>query len=517
MLAVMVFVAGACSSDNNSNEGGSDTTASDTPTGTFTYGESLAFSSFDPPKGSGATGITFQRPIFDTLIDASSPDGTLKGALAESWEVSADGETITLTLREGVTFTDGTAFNAGVAKANIERLVTTPGNTQRTYEDVATVDKVPVVEAPDDTTLIFTMATTSPTFLSGLGGRGGMMVSPNSFDDVDANPIGTGPYVYDAGQSVPGDKRVYTLNDDFWDPAQQGVETLIIREMSDPNARQNAIVTGEIDATTIESSGADQVEGSGSTLLPRASAMWTMLILDREGKSVPALGEVKVRQALSYAVDHDGFVQSVLFGFGESSSQLYSEGQLGHDPELDDTYTLDVAKAKELLAEAGYPNGFTFKAASIQPLAQGITAFQGFFATIGVTMEITNVEPGDYSAVSQGTDYHVFIAPFPQADPVTQSGNWFGKNPASGEYAPQNGFENEDADMVAIQTEAKKVVDPTERGPISIEFAETVQSEAYAVVAAHSQTLAAYTSDVEGLEWGRFDPSPNLRGVRVSS
>ncbi len=520
--AVLALVAGACGGDDDSDDTSdtSDTTeVAGDPTGTFTYGSSMALSSFDPAKGSGATGVVFQRPMFDTLVDNSSPDGTLEGALAESWEVSSDGLTVTLSLREGVTFTDGTPFTADVVRENIVRLVTTPGNTQRAYQDVALEPDgtTPKVEAVDDTTVEFTLAVTSPTFVNGLGGRGGMMVSPGSFADVDANPVGTGPYVYDAARSVRGDRYVYTLNEDFWDPSQQGVEELVIRELTDPSARQNALLTGEIDATTVEGSGAAQVESGGFTILPRASAMWTMLIMDREGDVVPALGDVRVRQALAYAADREGFVNSVLFGYGEASSQLYSEGQLGHDPELDDRYELDLVKAKELLAEAGYPDGFTFKAASIAPLAQGITAFQGFFEEIGVTMEITNVDPSQYSAVSEGTEYQVFIAPFPQSDPIVQSGNWFGKSPTTGQYAPQNGYKNEDVDMVEIQTRAKEVVDTSKRGPVSVEFAETVLEEAYAVVAAHSQTLAAYGDNVTDFEWGQFDPDPNLRGVRVES
>jgi peptide/nickel transport system substrate-binding protein len=335
----------ACSGGGGSSEGPK----------TLRYGAAESVASFAPWEARWAGDVAFLQPVYDTLLRAA-PDGTLEAGLATDWAWDDSLTQLTLTLRDGVTFSDGEAFTAEVAVGNLTRF------RDGTSDNASFLTSMASAEAVDDKTVLITLSQPDPAFLTYLSQNAGLQGSPAMWDSADAktDPIGSGPYELDTDKTVVGSTYVFDKRDGYWDPSSVYYDEIVVNVYGDATALVNALKGGQVDVSASNTpTQIPDAEAAGYTA-NLVELNWAGFILaDRDGTINPAIGDVRVRQAINYALDRSSLVQALAAGYGTPTTQVFSVNSDAYDPDLDNRYPYDPEKAKQLLAEAGYPDGFT--------------------------------------------------------------------------------------------------------------------------------------------------------------
>ena len=331
----------------------------------------------------------YLQAVYDSLLKVG-PDGSeLVPSLATKWSYNDDNTVLTMTLRDDVKFSDGTPLTADVAAQNLLRY---KGGTGSQAGLISGISKV---EATDATTLVITLAQPDPALLPLLAQAPGLVASPKTFDAADAKtkPVGSGPYTLDTAKTVVGDSYVFTKNPDYWDSSAAHYETVTVKVFTDATAMLNAMRGKQINGGILSDSAiVDQVKTAGYSTVDAYAGVSGLLLFDRGGKINPALGEVKVRQAINHAIDGDAMLKALAKGYGKSTGQMFNPVGAAFDENLDSTYSYDPAKAKQLLAEAGYANGFTLTlptSAGQGPEVYALLKQQ--LGDIGITLELVDV------------------------------------------------------------------------------------------------------------------------------
>ena len=332
--------------------------------------------------------------VYDTLI-LREPDGELSPMLATEWNYNDDRTVLTVDLRTDVSFSDGEPFDAEAVVANLEHFKAGNGRqaVQLTQFESAT--------AVDEDTVEINLAQPDPAMEYYLSQAAGLMASPAAIEagTLETDPIGTGPYLYDKANSVRDSQSLFTAKEDYWNPDLQKLDEVELRILVDISARVNAIISGQVDWTTLEAKSADQAEDAGLEIIPDYQVDWTgMTFLDRDGVINPALADERVRQAINYAVDRDTLLEQLQLGRGTATSQVFGPDSGAFVDDLEEYYTYDPEKAKELMEEAGYEDGFELKLPVIPAFATQITALAQQLGEIGITVTQETVPPANYVA-----------------------------------------------------------------------------------------------------------------------
>lgn len=355
---------------------------------TLALAATLDNNSFDRAQLMIGNQLQFWSPVFDTLL-VREANGELAPNLATEWSYNADASVLNLKLREGVSFTDGTPFNADAVKANIEYLKNGAGQNSFMAAPISQVEII------SDYEVNLHLGEPDPSLLQNLAVVGGAMASPATLGvEGSANhPIGSGPYIFDAENSSIGRQYVYNRNADYWNAEAFPFERVTITPISDGVARLNALKSGQIDAGMSDARAVADAQANGLTV-NRIDVDWFGLIIaDREGKITPALADLRVRKALNMAFDAKSILEYVELGYGRLSDQIFPATSQAYVEELDEVYPFDPEAAKALLAEAGYPDGFVL----FMPETNGFTAFhpiiEKFLNDIGITVKWEKVAP----------------------------------------------------------------------------------------------------------------------------
>jgi peptide/nickel transport system substrate-binding protein len=390
-LAVAAFVLAGCSS------GGSGTSPSGSAAGpkSLVLGQFLAQSTFDTRKAEWGNRALYYQAVYDTLLKGTS-EGTIEPYLASAFTYNDDNTVLTLTIRDGVKFSDGTALDATVVKQNLDRFKA-GGGAYAT--DLANVKNV---EAPSPTTVVLTLSAPDPALTAYLSREAGLIAAPAMFDakDADTKPIGSGPYVLDSAASVTGTNYVFTKNPTYWNPDVQHYDKITMNVLADPTAIVNAIKAGEVDAAVLtDNNNLDQVKASGFTLATAELNFMGLLLLDRKGTMNPALADVRVRQAINHAVDRPGLLKALQKGNGSVTAQVFPTSSAAYDETLNERYPYDPAKAKALLAEAGHADGIDITMASTAVLGGAMFPLVGQqLADVGIRVKWVDTPVENYIA-----------------------------------------------------------------------------------------------------------------------
>lgn len=317
--------------------------------------------SYDPAQAIEGHFAPVYQAAYDTLIKRD-PDGSLTPMLATSWEPSEGNKTYTLKLREGVKFTDGTVFDSAAVKVNLEHFAKANGPLASTARVVQTV------ETPDATTAVLRLSEPDPGLLYSLAEAAGYMASPKAVgtEAIKTKPVGSGPYTLDAANTVAGSKITYVRNADYWGD-KLPYDKIEFQVLTDETARLNALKSGQVDAAVLNRA-ATAVEAEGAGLLHKPYEVnWEgIFFFDRDGTKLPELKDVRVREALTLAIDRQALLDAVALGKGKLTSQTFRPGTAGYDEALDGKYTYDPDRARELLKEAGAENlTFTLPISSV--------------------------------------------------------------------------------------------------------------------------------------------------------
>ena len=385
VATIALALTGCTASDGNN--GDSDSKA--------VFGQIIAQSTFDVTQAEWGNRALYYQAVYDTLLEGKA-DGSIEPYLASKFEYNEDNTVLTLTIRDDVTFSDGTELTADVVAQNLQRFKDGGGAYAGDLANVATI------EAGDGETVVITLSAPDPALTSYLSREAGLIAAPAMFDaeDADTNPIGSGPYLLDLDATVTGTSYVYTKNPDYWNPDVQHYDTITMNVLSDPTAAVNAVKAGEVNTLVLaDNNNLDQVESAGFTIESSELNFQGLLLFDRGGEQSEALGNVKVRQAINYALDRDGLLQALQLGNGTVTTQVFKEASEAYDPELDSFYTYDPEKAKALLAEAGYADGIELSMPSTVVLgAAQFPLIQQQLADVGITVNFTDTPPENYIA-----------------------------------------------------------------------------------------------------------------------
>jgi peptide/nickel transport system substrate-binding protein len=445
-VAAAVALAGCTSQADTSEDSGNSAS-------TLTIGARVDNNSFDPADLEIGNRVQYWQPVYDTLLRLDE-NAEPQPNLATEWAYNEDGTVLTLQLRDDVTFTDGEPFDAEAVKANIEHIKAGTGQNQFM---VASIEEV-VVNSPTEVEL--RLSEPVPSLLSYLGWVGGVMASPAALESgtIAQEPVGSGPYVYDAEGSTAATEYRYTRNEDYWNAEDYPYDAYVVRPIPDITPTLNALKTGQLDAALLAPAVAEEAE-SADVAISTLSVAWAGLIIaDREGKVVPELADARVRQAINYALDRQSMVDFILSGYGEPTSQVFNTASEAYDESLDDTYTYDVERAKQLMKEAGVEEFTVTLPQWDGPWDDLFPVLADQLSEIGITVEYEQVPPDQaISAVLSG-DYPVAFFPLASASAWQDLQTWVTPK------APWNMLGASDDDLDALIKEAQTATDSERAG-----------------------------------------------------
>ncbi|MDT3683036.1 MAG: ABC transporter substrate-binding protein [Truepera sp.] len=488
---------------------------------TLIYGASGYPSSLDGVDTTDGNSLVVSSQISERLIDFAPGSTDLVPALALSWGSNADATVWEFVLRQGVKFHDGTPFNAEAVKFNIDRLndADSPygnraeGKTYVMWDDTfgGTVQSgdnlVASVEAVDEYTVRMTLTKPAP-FLPALwaavyfqfGSPDAIKAAGVNYGGPQAGTVGTGPFKF--VEWIEGERVVLERNDDYWGgPA--GVQGVVFRGIQEPTARLAELQAGTIDVAVLLTSDDYAVVKNDPNLVVQVPESELNIGYVAIHLGHPPLDNVLVRRAIMYAVDRDAIVEAFYEGLGVTANDLLPPTLFGHGEPW--PYEYNPERAKELLAEAGFPNGFDTEFwympvsrpyfPAPQPIAEAIASY---LADVGINAVLKTedwaIYGGDYRAgkfamymIGWNADY---------ADPDNFLLTFFG--PAA---VGRSGWDN--AEVHDMLLEARQIADPAERAALYAKVNDMIADQAVAMPVAHNRSLNATRANIHG-----WVPSP---------
>jgi peptide/nickel transport system substrate-binding protein len=562
LLSILALVLAACGTQGSSasaeeseaatsgsaapSEGGPD---EPTAGGTLVFAGARLSSSLDPALTSDGESFRVLQQIYEPLVDlAPGSTNELEGVLAESWTGEPGDTEYVFTLREGVTFHDGTPLNAEAVKINFDRMQNFDETDQASaYYYGALMDGfgpdnlIQSVEATGDLEVTITLREPSPTFLFGITLTPFSIISPAILEstgadssetstlDTDIVQAGTGPFVME--DYIPDDSAVLVRNEDYWGDTAF-LDRLIIRPIEDPAARLQALQGGSIQGyDLVNPSDYEAVESDGFSLVERLSfnALYLGLnpvarenaaaadsgVAEVYGDEESPLKELAVRQAIAAAIDKQALIDAFYGGRGSVADDFLPPSSGWYDAVLEgvtpDVYDQDAAR--QLLADAGFtadnpatihfwfPTGVT---RPYMPDPAGLhEAVTQMLTDVGFVVESHSDiwdDPGYLFDAQNGYyDLHFLGWTGDYDDPANWYGVHFGYQ--QGEPAAQFGCDVDGLEDALATANAE--LDETARGEAWAEVAGLIQDNVCFVTLVHGDTALAFTPEVQG-----YEPNP---------
>ncbi|BEP28048.1 ABC transporter substrate-binding protein [Helicovermis profundi] len=380
--------------------------------------------SLDPSNATDGESFYVARNVLDTLVDYAEDSTAIIPALATSWETKNEEGTIwEFHLRKGVKFHDGTDFNADAVVFNFDRWMNEDNEYRFDGENFeywgymfgGYPGIVKSVTAVDENTVDVELNTPNAPFISNLAMPSFAISSPTAIKkykgDIFKNPVGTGPFKF--VEWLKDDKIVLEKNENYWGEGPK-LDKLIFRSIPDNSARLLELQAGTIDMMTGVSPDDAQIikDDPNLQLYLRPSMNVGYLAMNMMKKP---FDDVRVRQALNYAVDKDSIIKAFYGGLAEPAKNPIPPSLWGYNDDIT-AYEYNPEKAKALLAEAGYPDGFKTTlwampvARPYMPQPKEIaTALQQQFAAIGVDAEIVTMDWATYLAKGENGEHDTYL------------------------------------------------------------------------------------------------------------
>ncbi len=366
--------------------------------GSPTKGGSLIVCQPAEPPGLDPTGNTaaaIDRVVFSNLYEGLikvDSDGHFVPGLATRWTVSSDGKTYTFNLRQGVKFHNGEAFNAEVAKWNLERAMN-KGTTNPHPEYFRGITKI---GTPDTDTLVLTLKDVDALFIAHMAEGDAVMLPMNGYKDAKSHPVGTGPFRF--VKWVRGDRVEMVRFDGYWNPALPYLDKVTFKFIGDASAQIAALKAGDLDVIGYIAAPESAMEMAKDKRFKVFAGTTTgEVIMSTNNKAKPFDNKL-VRQAMAYAIDRQTVIDLVMFGYGTPIGSHWSPST-PYYVDLTGRFPYNPAKAKALLAKAGYPNGFeaTIKLPAIYSYSKRAgEVIADMLSKVGIKLKIEIVEWGQW-------------------------------------------------------------------------------------------------------------------------
>jgi peptide/nickel transport system substrate-binding protein len=475
----------------------------------------------DPAQVTDVNSSRVGRRIVETLVTFPEESTQLLPGLAESWTISRDALQYTFKLRPGITFHDGTPLNAQAVKFSIERQIKPehPAYALGKYPFANYFfGNVKAVEVLSDERVAFLLREPRASFLAVLTAGAASIVSPTAVmkwgPDYPLHPVGTGPFKFTAWDR--GQRVVLERNAGYWKfPVK--VDRVVYRPIVEDQARLTELLTGTLDLIVgVPADYVAQLEQGGKVgVLKQVGAHVWYLGINNQKKP---FDDKRVRQALNYAVSKDAIVRDVLKGTGSPSTGPVLPGTWGADPALK-PYPYDPARAKKLLTEAGYPNGFSTtmwvpeSGSGMQAPVAMATVMQSNLKAVGVNVTLETMEWGTYLARLRSKEQELFalswMAGTEDPDmvmyPLLHSSQWTPNGPNRALY------KNPKYD--ALLEQARHTTDQMQRATLYREAQRILVDDAPWVFVDHEIQIAALSKRVQGF---KLHPSFDLRVETIS-
>ncbi|PLT35191.1 ABC transporter substrate-binding protein [Bacillus sp. V5-8f] len=348
LLSSILMIAGCSNSSTNTTGNTSEKQSSSGPKkgGSLVVAYDSDISNYDPILGNSGNDHPLLYPVYDTLVNYNDKLEPQPG-LAESWE-APDNKTLILHLKKGVTFHDGSPFNADAVKFNLDRV----RSADSKVSDLISVETVEVV---DQETVKLHLKQPDSSIVLALSDRSGMMVSPTAVKkygaDYAQNPVGTGPYKM--VKWIRNGEIQFEANQDYWQEGLPYLDKITAKIMPDENTRMNALKSGQVQFYWNVSPDNSQVLKNDKTIKMDTKMKVAFYNIYLNTK-MPPFDKKEVRQALQLAIDREALVKALTFGAGEPAYQTFPKEYWAASPDMKIPY--DPAKSKELLKTAGVEN-----------------------------------------------------------------------------------------------------------------------------------------------------------------
>lgn len=471
---------------------------------TFRIAIGVDADSLDPVQGTTTTVDNIVDYMAETLIGIDEAGG-LVPLLATDWSVSSDGLQFELTLREGVVFHDGTPLTADVVKWNLERLRDPAVNVPR--RGVYTV--IEDVEVVDDLHLRLHLANPYPALDGALTQTTAAILSPasveaegNSYENV-TRPVGTGPYTFNSRSF--GERIEVTRFDDYWGEIPY-YERVIFNVVPEATTRESLLLSGQVDMILLPpTSDIPALNANPSVEVVMGPSNRTIFIVINTTK--PGLDDVRVRQALNYAVDKEAIIQGILFGAavpmdGPMADSLFGYHRTG-------MYEYDPERARELLAEAGIEPG-ELELDFMSPTGRYVQDFPAsqaianYLADVGVRANVRTMDWPTYIATmtqpreTNETNLHL-LGWAPAFLDASQQMQQFhpSQHPPAG--LATSFYTNPEA--VRLMDEAASTIDPEVRAQLYAEVSEVIWHDAPWIFLWVQSFPMVHSADVTNI-WG---------------
>jgi ABC-type transport system substrate-binding protein len=379
---VAISALAACGSSTSSSATGSGSAAAAGVSGTINWEWALP-TSWDPVTSSAGWDMHALGLVYASITTLNAK-GDVQPGLASGWKYAADGKSVTFTLRPGLKFSDGSPLTATSVEQNIHRGLTQSNST--VASELSVISKV-TVNSPTSFTLGLAQVDYQVPDL--LAGKDGMIVNPAYFKNVASlptKPEGAGPFTLSS--YVPDSHANLVRNPGYWDASQIHVADFNVLSITQPEQILSALESGQVNVAYIAGNQVAAAKAAGFKIAVIPSEVVNEL--DVQTTTAPFTNP-KVVQAINYAINRQAILQVQAAGYGTISYQPFPKGFVGYSAKLADEYPYNPAKAKQLLAQAGYPNGLSITLTSTSgtdPLAEQI---QGQLAEAGIKVTIKDI------------------------------------------------------------------------------------------------------------------------------
>ncbi|MET1178290.1 glutathione ABC transporter substrate-binding protein [Peribacillus simplex] len=496
LILTLALFSAACSSNNASSTDKSGKTKSDKE---ITIVIDQNFITLDPHNAGDTVSIYGIRSMYEGLVGFDK-DMSIVPALAESFEISKDGLTYSFKLREGVTFHDGEPFNADAVKANYDRIMDDANNLSA-KRSLKFVDSMDII---GDYEVAFKLKEPFSAMINKFGMV--PMISPKAIEEgtkyIEANPVGTGTFKFvewKQGKTLEVEKYA-----DYWGGDQTNVEKVKFSPVPENGSRVAMLKTGEADFVyPMPQQNVKEFKNSKDATIEETPSTIVRYVSINTFKD--PYKDLKVRQAMNLAVDKKAYIQVVKNGFGHVlDSTMAPETQYYAKQK---SYEFNVKKAKELLKEAGYENGFESEiwGNTSSESVKGMEFIKQQLAQIGIDVTIKSMEEGTLSdeiyTPEKPEDAKVQMW-YVSWSPSSGDADGATRGLFSSEYFPPNGANTAYYDNDKVTNwikEANASADPKEQEKIYNDIQRTVYQDAPWIFLASDVNLAGHNNNLEGV------------------
>lgn len=467
-------------------------------------------SSLDPVTGGAGDDHVYLFPIYDTLITWDPDTLEARPGLARDWSFT-DSATLLLTLREDVTFQDGSKLDAEAVKVNLDRSRSAEFSNIRA--DLSSVEEVEVTGEFSVALRLTKPDTALPLILSD---RAGMMVSPRALDEhggrVDRVPVGAGFMKFQRWED--GNQVVLSAYEEYFDRESRYLDGMVYRIIPDTATRLRSTISGQADLA-FQLSGRQVPLIDKSPKLSRASGPTLFCYLLYLNLAKPPLNDARIRQALNFAVNRAAFVRGGLAGTGEPAHMLLPESHWAYDTATKQLYSHDVGKARRLLAEAGFPDGINldFAGYNDQSSVQMQEVLMEQLREAGINGRVVNGVLADITADFFARQQHDVLISYwtGRPDPSLTYSLMFEEKSYfnAGHVAPPD-------ELVQALVESRSVSDVEGRRSALARVQQVAMKEALTVPLAFREDIIAYDSKLEGVRSNLLG-KPKFEHVRLNA